>query len=241
MPPEPFHVLVAIEDQQLRETLVDSLSAAGFHLEQVTAAEEALHFVARQPCDAVLLSLGGRDNGGMAVCRELRAGSQDLGIVMVRVDGATENEVQALDAGADDCISPPFRFREIVARLGAVLRRFRVETVPQSTVLRAGDLELDVERRRFRRASSEVHLSPREFDLLLALMQNPEVTLTHLKLLRAVWGNGTVYGTGYLRSYIKALRKKIETDPAEPEYILTEPWVGYRFHNPRGSLQRSPF
>ena len=234
MPPEPFHVLVAVEDQQLRQTLVDSLSAAGFHLEQVTAAEQALHFVARHPCDAVLLGLDGRDNGGIAACRALRASSQDLGIVMVRIDGPAENEIQALDAGADDCISPPFRFREIVARLGAVLRRFRADTVPAATVLRAGDLELDVERRRFRRASSEVHLSPREFDLLLALMQNPEVTLTHLKLLRAVWGNETIYGTGYLRSYIKTLRKKIESDPAKPEYILTEPWVGYRFHDPRG-------
>jgi two-component system KDP operon response regulator KdpE len=236
MPPEPFHVLVAVEDQQLRQTLVDSLSGAGFHLEQVAAVDQALDYVARHPCDAVLLTLDGRDSRGIGVCGALRACAPDLGIIMVRSDGATEGEVQALDAGADDCISAPFRFREVVARLGAVLRRFRVETEPKSTVLRAGHLELDIERRRFRRASTEVHLSPREFDLLLALMRNPEVTLTRLKLLRAVWGNETVYGTGYLRSYIKALRKKVETDPAKPEYILTEPWVGYRFHDPRGSF-----
>jgi two-component system, OmpR family, KDP operon response regulator KdpE len=236
MPPEPVHILVAVEDQQLRQTLVDSLSAAGFHLEQVAAAEQALHYVGGHPCDAVLLGLGGRDNGGMAVCRALRGRFQDLGIVMVRIDGTNENEIEALDAGADDCISAPFRFREIVARLGAVLRRVWVKTEPQSAVLRAGDIELDVERRRFRRASSEVHLSPREFKLLLALMQNPEVTLTHFKLLRAVWGNDTVYGSGYLRSYIKTLRRKIESDPAKPEYILTEPWVGYRFHDPSGSV-----
>ena len=236
MPPEPFHVLVAVDDKDLRETLVSSLSAAGFRLEELSLTEQAIEFVKDHPCDAVLLSLRATDRTGIDTCRSLRETSQDLGIVMVRINGSLEDEVVALDAGADDCISPPFRFREIVARLSAVLRRFRVAAPPKATVLRAGDLEMDVEHRRFRRATTEVHLSPREFDLLLTLMRNPEVTMTHLKLLRSVWGMGTGHGTGYLRSYIKALRKKIERDPAKPEYILTEPWVGYRFHNPRGAF-----
>lgn len=137
----------------------------------------------------------------------------------------------ALDAGADDCITAPFRFREIVARLGAILRRTRVDA-RNTTIFRAGNLELDPEKRLLVRDGREVHLSPREFDLLLFLMTNQEEILTHAKTLRAVWGSGAGSDPGYLRTYIKSLRHKIEEDSVRPQYILTVPWVGYRFHNP---------
>lgn len=226
-------MLVAVGDQALRQALVKSLEAAGFHLEEIAAANQVIDAVRRQSFDAVLLSVGPGEVKGIETCRRLRAISKDLGIVMVRTGGSPEDDVYALDAGADDCIAPPFRFREIVARLSAVLRRFGSDSATQTRVIRAGDLEIDAERRRFWRAAAEIHLSPREFDLLLFLMEHSGVTLTHLKLLRAVWGTSSGHDSGYLRSYIKALRKKIENDPAKPEYIVTEPWVGYRFNNPR--------
>jgi two-component system KDP operon response regulator KdpE len=239
MSPEHFHVLVAADEQSLRRSLVDSLTAAGFSLEEVSSGTEATEVILHRRVDLVLLSLNLPDGRGIENCRKLRALAPDLGIVMIRANGTPADEIPALDAGADDCVAAPFRFREIVARLGAVLRRGQVESAPKAPVLRAGNIQLDVERRQFRLAGRQVHLSPREFDLLLFLMKNQNVTLTHLKLLRGVWGSDSGLDSGYLRSYIKALRKKIENDPAKPGYILTVPWVGYRFHNPDGSPDSS--
>jgi two-component system KDP operon response regulator KdpE len=236
MPPEPFQLLLAVNDAALRDALAASLTAAGFHSEQIGSVHEAIDIARRQRFDAVLISFGPGDLKGIEVCRRLRAISRDIGIVMVRTGGSPEDDVYALDAGADDCIAAPFRFREIVARLSAVLRRFQADVATKAKVLRAGQLEMDVERRRFWRGSQEIHLSPREFDLLLFLMEHRGVTLTHLKLLRAVWGTSSGHDSTYLRSYIKALRRKIETNPARPEYILTEPWVGYRFNDPGAGL-----
>src|SRR5262249_25159971 len=133
-----------------------------------------------------------------------------------------------------------FRFRELVARLRAVLRRTRADNGQNSSLLHAGNLELDLDRHIVRRAGEEIHLSPKEFDLLAFLMRHQDIPLTHIKLLRAIWG--VEYGNEfeYLRSYVRMLRKKIENDPAEPQYILTEPWVGYRFHNPSASDSVKP-
>jgi two-component system KDP operon response regulator KdpE len=231
MSQELFHVLVAADDRILRRTLLDSLSAAGFNLNEVSDGREATEVVRRSPTDLVLLNLNLPDGAGLENCRRLRALSPDLGIVMIRVGGTPADEILALEAGADDCLPAPFRYREIVARLGTVLRHTRRER-SSSAALKAGDLEMDAELRLFRKAGQEIHLSPREFALLLFLMKNQEVTLTHTKLLHAVWGIDSVRDPGYLRSYIKMLRRKIEDDPTKPEYILTEPWVGYRFHNP---------
>ncbi len=190
----------------------------------------------RRSFDLALLDLGLPESGGIELCRKLNALSPDMGIVMGRTGGTPADDVLALEAGADDCITAPFRFREMVARLNAVLRRARAPVDGEATVLRTGDLEVDIPRRRFRRAGREVHLSRLEFDLLVFLMRNAEAPLTHLKLLRGVWKRDFAWDPGYLRSYIKALRGKIENDPAKPEYLLTEPWVGYRFHDPCGRL-----
>ena len=236
MSPEHFQVLVAADDLFLRRFLIESLTSAGFSILEVGNAGEAIEIVRQRWFDLVLLTPGAPERSGIEICRKLRALSPDLGIVMIRESGTSSDEVLALDAGADDCITAPLQFREIIARLSAVLRRVRAEKQSQDRVLRAGDILLDIEQRRFWRAGQEIHLSPREFELLFVLMSNREVSITHLKLLRAVWGNSSVYDPGHLRSYIRALRRKIERDPSRPELILTVPWVGYRFHNPGGPL-----
>lgn len=231
MPRAPWHVLVAA-DHLFRKALLDSLSAAGFRLEEVSSAQETIDAVRARPFDLVLLNLGLPEKSGIEVCRELRALAPHLGIIVARSGGTPADDTLALDAGADDCIAAPFRFREMVARMSSVLRRGRPRNGSANSVLRAGDLELDVVARRLCRAGREVHLSRLEFDLLLFLMQNRGVTLTHVKLLRGVWKKDFAWDPGYLRSYIKALRGKIEKNPANPEYLLTERWVGYRFHDP---------
>jgi two-component system, OmpR family, KDP operon response regulator KdpE len=237
MSPEHFRVLVAAEDLLLRRKLLDTLISTGFSIEELPAGRAVTEVVVQRRFDLVVLDPGVPETHGIEICSSVRALLPELGIVMIRAGGSPDDEMRALDAGADDCIIAPFKFREIVARLGAVLRRIRSDNPPKDPVLRAGDLQIDTERRQCWRAGQEVRLSPSEFNLLLTLMSNREGSLTHLKLLRALGANtGAKRNTGYIRSYIKSLRGKIESDPSNPEYILTVPWVGYRFHNPYGSL-----
>jgi two-component system KDP operon response regulator KdpE len=213
------------------------LTAAGFALADASTAAEAIERVRESRYELVLVDLALPDADAFQACRGIRELSPHIGIIGVREGGTPDDDVRALDAGADDCVAAPFRFREVVARLGAVLRRTHQSTPVKRTnaVLRAGSLEMDVERRLFWRGGKPIHLSPKEFDLLLVFMKNQGVVLTHLKLLRAVWGAESGRDPVYLRSYVKALRKKIEDDPAHPEYLQTEPWVGYLFRNPLGN------
>jgi two-component system KDP operon response regulator KdpE len=170
--------------------------------------------------------------GGVAACREIRTHMATIGIVMVTVQDGEGEVVRALEAGADDYITKPIRLRELVARLRAVSRRLQTEDAVEPTMLQAGDLELDVNRHLLYRQGEVVHLTPTEFELLVLLMRNQGAPVTHAKLLRSIWG--PEYGTelDYLRSFVKTLRQKIEEDPAKPKYIVTEPWLGYRFCSP---------
>lgn len=153
---------------------------------------------------------------------------------MVTVTDHVDEKIQALEAGADDYITKPFLLRELVARVRALLRRTRSDQTVTELILRAGELELDIKHRILRKAGYEIHLSPIEFDLLAMLMQNQGAPLEHSRLLRAIWGPEYGAELEYLRTYVRMLRKKIEADPASPEYILTEPWVGYRFRGANG-------
>jgi two-component system, OmpR family, KDP operon response regulator KdpE len=153
-----------------------------------------------------------------------------------------EDKVRALEAGADDYVSKPFRLRELVARLRAVLRRTQVQIAEEikPELIQAGDLVVDLRRRLLWRRGKPVHLSPKEFEVLAFMIQNQGAPLTHAKLLRSVWGPEYGNEQEYLRSYVRMLRKKIEDDPAKPQYIVTEPWVGYRFRNPSDPASPSP-
>ncbi len=226
-----FSVLVVDDEPPLRKVLRTTLTARGFAVEEAGTAERALDVARQRPFDLILLDINMPGMGGIEACRRFRSLSLNVAIVMVTVREAEEDMVEALEAGADDYITKPFRFGELVARLRAVLRRAGPDHAC-APVLQAGDLEIDFDKRLLRRSGQEIHLTPTEFDLLALLMRNQDSLLPHAKLLRTIWGPDYGDELEYLRTYVRTLRKKIEDDPAQPKYILTEPWVGYRFHNP---------
>jgi two-component system KDP operon response regulator KdpE len=232
MSPESFAILIVAEDPDLRASIQSSLLATGFVLAEVTSAKAAIEVTETRRFHLILVdvNVGG---GGADACRALRARSPSVGLIAVRAGGAgesaDEDEWRMLEAGADDFVAAPFRYREIVARISAVLRRPPASKIKARTVLRAGNIELDPKRRVAWRDGREIHLSPREFDLLSALMINKGAALTHTRLARSAWGNDMPRNRQYLRTYIQSLRQKLEIDPARPQHILTQPWVGYRF------------
>jgi len=227
-----LNTLIVDDEVSFRRVLRTSLTQSGFAIDEAQSGEEAVAILSKYAFDLVLLDINMPGMGGLEACREIRAHSQKIGIVMVTVQDGESEMVRALEAGADDYITKPIRFRELVARLKAVWRRLHIDDANEPTLLQAGDLELDINRRLLCRQGEVVHLTPTEFDLLALLMRNQGTPVTHTKLLRSIWG--PEYGTelDYLRSFVKALRQKIEKDPAKPKYIVTEPWLGYRFCNP---------
>jgi two-component system, OmpR family, KDP operon response regulator KdpE len=228
----PFSILIVDDDPAFRHGLRASLKTTGYSADTARNAEEALEYIHGRPVDLVLLDINMPGMGGVEACRRIRAAAPLAGIVMLTVRDAEDDMVLALEAGADDYVTKPFRLRELLARMRAVLRRTGSEAAPNNPILRAGNLELEVERRLLRKAGHEVHLSPKEFDLLVFLMEHRNIPLTRARILRTLWGPEYGDEPEYLRSYVKTLRRKIEDDPAKPEYLLTEPWVGYRFRDP---------
>ena len=227
-----LNALIVDDESSFRRVLRTSLAASGLAIAEARSGEEALAILARSSFDLVLLDVNMPGMGGLAACREIRAHMPKIGIVMVTVQDGESEMVKALEYGADDYITKPIRLRELVARLRAVSRRLQTEDAVEPAMLQAGDLELDVNRHLLYRQGEVVHLTPTEFELLALLMQHQNVPVTHAKILRTIWGPEYGDEPEHLRSYVKTLRKKIEDDPAHPEYILTEPWVGYRFRDP---------
>jgi two-component system KDP operon response regulator KdpE len=240
MTADRLNTLVVDDESSFRRVLRTSLATSGFAIEEARSGEEAVAMLAQSAFDLVLLDVNMPGIGGVEACREIRAHTPKIGIVMVTVQDAESEIVKALEAGADDYVTKPIRFRELVARLRAVIRRLRIDDASEPTLLQAGDLELDINRHLLYRQGEVVHLTPTEFELLALLMRNHGVPVTHAKLLRSVWG--PEYGTEleYLRSFVKTLRQKVEDDPAKPKYIVTEPWVGYRFCNPLDGSPAAP-
>ena len=240
MTTDRLNTLVVDDEPSFRRVLRTSLATSGFAIEEARSGEEAVAILAQSTFDLVLLDVNMPGIGGVEACREIRAHMPKIGIVMVTVQDGESEIIKALEAGADDYIIKPIRFRELVARLRAVLRRLRNDDANEPALLQAGDFELDVNRHVFYRQGEIVHLTPTEFELLALLMRNQGVPVTHARLLRSVWG--PEYGTelDYLRSFVKTLRQKVEEDPSKPKYIVTEPWVGYRFCNPRDRSSAVP-
>ena len=232
----PQGSLLLVDDEfALRKTLCASLTAIGFTVAEARNGEEAVTKIRSQPFDLVLLDINMPGLDGIQACRRIRQITARVGIIMMTVRDMDDDKVNALEAGADDYVTKPFKLRELTARMRAVLRRTRLQDAPEPEVLEIGELKICFDRRILWRSGEEVHLSPKEFDVLAFMMKNAGAPLTHAKLLRSVWGPEFGGELEYLRSYIRMLRKKIEKDPANPEYIVTEPWLGYRFRNPADS------
>jgi two-component system KDP operon response regulator KdpE len=228
----PVRVLIVDDEAAMRRGISLCLTAKGYAVEEARSGEEALDLFHERPTDLVLLDVNMTGISGIEVCRRIRSSNSSAGIVMITVRETEDDIIRALEAGADDYLRKPFRVGELLARLAALLRRARFHEAPAMPIISAGNLELDLKQQLLRKDGEEVHLSPIEFSLLRYLMQNPNVPIHHTKLLRAVWGLEYGQELEYLRTYIRLIRKKIERDPAKPEYIITEPWLGYRFRNP---------
>jgi two-component system KDP operon response regulator KdpE len=224
-------ILVVDDEPQIRRMMRATLSGSGHQVDEARTGEEALEkFRAFLP-DLVLLDLNMPGIGGLETCRELRNGS-DVPIIILTVRNTEKEKVEALDAGADDYVCKPFGMQELMARIRAALRRApgAAESGPHRFASR--DLEIDFDERRVRVNEKSVRLTPKEFELLRHLVSRAGKPVPHRELLQAVWGPDYGDETDYLRVFINHLRKKIEPDPARPKYVLTEPWVGYRFAVP---------
>jgi two-component system KDP operon response regulator KdpE len=220
-------ILVIDDEPQIRRIMRTTLITAGYEVDDAKTAEEGLLKVREFRPDLVLLDINLPGMGGLAACRELRA-DQNVAIIMLTVHNTEAAKVEALDAGADDFVTKPFSTPELLARIRAALRRIPVgQSAP--TRLRIGELTIDFAARAVTRGTSSVHLTPKELDLLRYLTQHANEAVPHRELLQAVWGPDYGDQVDYLRAFIKSLRKKVEPDPEHPQYIMTEPWIGYRF------------
>jgi len=221
-------ILVVDDEPQIRRVLRTTLSAEGYEVKDARTGEDALIAVREHRFELILLDINMPGIGGLEACNIIRASSEVV-IIMLTARDAEEDKVAALDAGADDYITKPFGTPELLARIRAALRRLPTSSEGGPESVRFKELEINFAMRRVTANGSEVRLTPKEFDLLRYLVANPNAPISHTKLLQAVWGPDYGDQVEYLRVFINRLRKKIEPDPSNPRYLLTEPWVGYRF------------
>jgi two-component system KDP operon response regulator KdpE len=221
-------VLVVDDEPQIRRVMRVILAGENYEVVEARSGEAALLRFREFLPDLVLLDLNMPGMSGLETCRIIRETS-DVPIVVLTVRHEEEEKVEALDAGADDYVTKPFGKKELLARIRAALRRSPLSSPAGLRTFVSGDLEIDFEARKIRSGKKSVRLTPKEFDLLRYLVSHAGKPVPHRELLQAVWGPDYGDQTDYLRVFITHLRKKIETNPARPQYILTEPWIGYRF------------
>jgi len=222
-------VLVVDDEPGIRRALRGALSNLGFLADEASNGEQGIDLARRHRYDAILLDINMPGKGGIETCRELRRTAPDLGILMLTVRDGEEDKVEALEAGADDYVTKPFAMRELTARLRAVRRgHLASDTVPVFRI-NIGEISLDPERRNVTKAGKPLHLTPKEFDVLEYLMRHAGTPVRHHALLNAVWGRDYGNEVEYLRTFVRQLRKKIEDDPANPRYLTTDAFIGYRF------------
>jgi two-component system, OmpR family, KDP operon response regulator KdpE len=224
-------ILIVDDEPQIRRVLQTALVDQEYEAASARTGEEALEKLRKERFDLVLLDVNMPGIGGLETCREIRATSE-AAIIMLTVRGSEQDKVAALDAGADDYVTKPFSTRELLARIRAALRRMPLSGESAAHTLAFDDLEIHFNTRRVIVKGKPVRLTPKEFDLLHYLATNPNVPIPHAKLLQAVWGPDYGDQVEYLRVFINQLRKKLEPNPAKPKYLLTEPWLGYRFEVP---------
>jgi two-component system KDP operon response regulator KdpE len=221
--------LLLIEDErEIRRFLRVSLGGQGYRLLETANGRDGIMQAASQQPDLIILDLGLPDFDGMEVIRQVREWSQ-MPIIVLSARGQEHQKVDALDAGADDYLTKPFSVGELIARIRVALRHTAQDTgSTDGAVFSAGDIRVDLARRLVFLGTKEIHLTPIEYRLLTTMIKHAGKVITHKQLLKEVWGPDSVYETHYLRVYMAQLRRKIETNPAQPRYLLTEPGVGYR-------------
>jgi two-component system KDP operon response regulator KdpE len=225
---ENRRILVVDDEPQITRVLRRGLTAHRYDVRVAAEGEAALELFGDWKPGLVVTDLSMPNMGGLELCRRLRAIS-NVPIIVLSVKGDERIKVEALDAGADDYVTKPFGMDELLARVRATLRRNSTQASETENLIEVGHFRVDIEARQVMLAGRGVHLTPKEFDLMVHLIRHPGKVLTHRSLLAAVWGGDYVEQTEYLRVFIGQLRKKIEPNLATPQYILTEPWIGYRF------------
>jgi two-component system KDP operon response regulator KdpE len=226
-------VLIVDDESAIRRALHNTLQGMGFDVDDAANGEAAMDLVREAEYDVVLMDINMPGMGGIRACREIRRSMPRLGILMLTVRDREEDKITALDAGADDYITKPFNVRELAARIRAAVRRSSASRVDPDAVIQIGNIELDPARRLVRKGGRPVHLTPKEFDLLRYLMAHAGLPITHARLLHAVWGPEYGGELEYLRTFVRQLRKKLEDEPADPAYLLTDSHIGYRFAEAR--------
>ena len=227
-------VLIVDDEPQIRRVMRTALAAEGYEPYEARTGEEALEALREFDPDVILLDINMPGIGGMAACREIRAAS-DVAIIVLSVRDSERDKIAALDSGADDYITKPFSMNELMARIRANLRRLPGQNEQAQPIVVSDELTIDPASRQVIANGRAVRLTPKEFDLLQYFVANPNKPIAHRKLLQTLWGLEYGDEIEYLRVFVSQLRKKIEADPAHPRYIVTEPWVGYRFAWPANS------
>jgi two-component system KDP operon response regulator KdpE len=220
-------VLVVEDEPQMRRFLRASLTSHGYQLCEASTASEAVALLTSRGPELVLLDLGLPDRDGVVLMKELREWSR-VPIIVISARGREADKVEVLDAGADDYLTKPFGVGELLARMRVALRHGQQAAGAETPIIEIGPLRIDLGRREVRLDDAEVHLTPIEYRLLALLAQNAGRVLTHTQILKEVWGPGHAGETHYLRVYMAQLRRKIESEPARPRLLQTEPGVGYR-------------
>jgi len=221
-------ILVVDDEPQITRVLRTSLSTQGYDIRVANDGETALEIMKNWIPDLVITDLSMPNMDGLELCRRLRPGTK-IPIIVLSVRGEERTKVQALDAGADDYVTKPFGIEELLARVRANLRRTPAGEGEQAPVIEVGDFHIDLAAHKITVRGQEVHLTPKEFDLLVYMARHPGKVIPHRTLLSAIWGGQSTEQVEYLRVFVGQLRKKLEAQPGSPRYIVTEPWVGYRF------------
>ena len=225
---EPKKILVVDDESQITRVLRHSLAAHRYDVHTAADGLSALDTFRDWHPDLIITDLQMPEMDGIELCLEVRKTST-LPIIVLSVKGEERTKVAALDAGADDYVTKPFGIDELLARVRAALRRLPEEPAETEIALEDGDFLIDTATRKVVVKGEPVHLTPKEFDLLVFLFQNRNKVITHRAILTAIWGGNFTEQTEYLRVFVGQLRKKVEKNPSQPQYLRTEPWVGYRF------------
>jgi len=224
-----LRILLVDDEMSIRRALRPPLMELGFQVAEASRGEEALLLLRADSFDAVLLDINMPGIGGIETLRRIRTFQPRVPILMLTVRDSEENKVEALELGADDYVTKPFSTRELIARIRAAIRRVQTPVRAEDAPIEIGELRLAPVQRSVTKGGQPVHLTRKEYEILHYLMTHAGRVVTSAKLLTSVWGADCRDEVEYLRTFVRQLRKKIEDDPSDPRYLLTDPYVGYRF------------